>query len=296
MGSNSGFFTTMKSRYFPFLWGGIVMVLAMALMFVIAPEQQHYVEVHNIASPEYTLGPIVIYFFSVVVVMAIVLFIIPLKWLAYVFRALFALMFAWGVFIVVVLTINTAAAFALAVVAGIIWIFWARVWLHDLLLLVALAAAGSVFGSLFSPLTFMLFMLIIAVYDVLAVRFGLMVWMADKLSQSSSLPAFVFPKKLKDWLLGLATVRVGELKDTKAEKREYSILGGGDIGFPLMLAGSIFFHSGLGSGILVGFFGLLGLMGAFLAQLLWFKDKPVPALPPIAVFSLIGYLIVRFAM
>ena len=41
----------------------------------------------------------------------------------------------------------------------------------------------------------MIFMLIIAVYDVLAVRFGFMVWMADKLSQSSSLAAFSFCRR-----------------------------------------------------------------------------------------------------
>jgi presenilin-like A22 family membrane protease len=286
----------MKSRLTPFLWGGTVMALAMALMFYVAPVQQQQQQEGTFPSGEVSLGWVVPYFFGVVVVMAIVLLVIPLKWLSFVFRALFALMFAWGVFIVVFLDINTLAASIMAVITGLLWLFWARVWLHDLLLLVALAAAGSVFGSLFSPLTFMIFMLIVAVYDILAVRFGFMVWMADKLSQSSSLPAFVFPKKLKDWALGLGTVRVGELKDIEAGKREYSVLGGGDVGFPLMLAGSVFFQSGLGSGVLVGFFGLLGLMGAFLTQLLWFKDRPVPALPPVALFSLFGYLIVRFAM
>ena len=137
----------------------------------------------------------------------------------------------------------------------------------------------------------MIFMLIIAVYDVMAVRFGFMVWMADKLSESDTLPAFIFPKRIRDWKLNLKNVRVGDLKKEESDTREYSILGGGDIGFPLMLAVSVFFETDMASAVLVGVFALMGLMSAFLIQWLWLKSKPMPALPPIAFFSLVGFLI-----
>jgi presenilin-like A22 family membrane protease len=203
-------------------------------------------------------------------------------------------MFGWGVLVMAGFSLPMWAAYTLAFIGGIAWLFWARIWLHNVLLLVTLSGAGSVFGYLFSPLTFMIFMLVIAVYDVLAVRFGFMVWMADRLSASESLPAFIFPKKLRDWTLKLRGVNVGDLSEKKSEEREHSILGGGDIGFPLMLAVSIFYQTGLASGIVVGVFALVGLMGAFLIQLIWLKGKPMPALPPIAFVSLIGYLVVRF--
>jgi presenilin-like A22 family membrane protease len=199
-------------------------------------------------------------------------------------------------FIVTGLSLSAIPASILAAAAAIVWLFWARVWLHDLLLLVALAGAGSVFGFLFSPLTFLIFMLIIAIYDVVAVRFGFMVWMADRMSESDTLPAFIFPKQMRDWKMGLRHVRVGDLKSKESAKREYSILGGGDIGFPLMLAVSVFFEAGLGGAALVGAFALAGLMGAFLIQLLWLKDKPVPALPPIAFASLIGFIITEMVL
>jgi presenilin-like A22 family membrane protease len=281
----------MKSKLSPFLWGGLVMVLALVLTLYVASEAQVYAQVQEISSPNFSLPPMIAYFFGVVALMALVLFIIPLSKLRLVFRVLFALMFGWGMFIVTGLTLPAVAAYPLAAIAGITWLFWARIWLHDLLLLIALAGAGSVFGFLFSPLTFMIFMLVIAVYDVVAVRFGFMVWMADKMSESDTLPAFIFPKQMRDWKMGLRHVRVGELKNKESAKREYSILGGGDVGFPLMLAVSVFFKAGLGSAALVGVFALAGLMGAFLIQLLWLKDKPVPALPPIAFASLIGFLI-----
>ncbi len=271
------------------------MVMALALTIYAAYQEQLYVEINQIISPDVSLGPIVAYFFGVVVVMALVLFIIPLSKLRLVFRVLFALMFAWGVFIVVGLTLPDILAYPVAAIAGIAWLFWAKVWLHDLLLLVTLSGAGSVFGFLFSPLTFMIFMLIIAVYDVVAVRFGFMVWMADKLSEADTLPAFIFPRQISDWKMSLRNVRVGDLKNKESDEREYSILGGGDIGFPLMLAVSVFFNSGLTGAVLVGVFALIGLMGAFLIQSFWLKGKPMPALPPITFASLIGFLIVSLA-
>ena len=280
----------MKSKLSPFLWSGLVMVLALTLALYVAIREKLFFEANQIVSPDISLGPVIAYFFGVVVVLALILFIIPLSKLRLVFRILFTLMFAWGVFIVIAL-ILPPAAYPLAIIAGIAWLFWARVWLHDLLLLITLSGAGAAFGFLFSPWTFMIFMLIIAVYDVVAVRFGFMVWMADKLSESATLPAFIFPKKIRDWKLNLKNVRVGDLKREESDRREYSILGGGDIGFPLMLAVSVFFETDLVSAVLVGVFALMGLMSALLIQSFWLKGKPMPALPPIAFFSLIGFLI-----
>jgi presenilin-like A22 family membrane protease len=267
------------------------MVLALALSLFIATHEKVFASEQQIVSPDVSLGPIILYFFGVVAVVAIILFFIPLNKLRLFFRLLFAFMFAWGIFIVTYFLVPEPAAYTLAAVAGIVWLFWAKIWLHDFLLLVALAAAGSVFGFLFSPWTFMIFMLVISVYDVLAVRFGLMVWMADKLSGTASLPAFIFPKKTSDLKLNLKAVQVGELKKESADKREHTILGGGDIGFPLMLSNSVYFAYNMWSAVLVGAFGIIGLISAFVIQKFWLKGKPMPALPPIAIASLIGFVI-----
>jgi presenilin-like A22 family membrane protease len=284
----------MKPKLSPFFWSALVMVLALVLALANARQGETYFEEQGFVSPDVSIGPIIGYFFGVVIVIALILFFIPIKALRLVFRVLFALMFGWGVFIMAGFSLPMWAAYTLAVVGGIAWLIWTRIWLHNILLLVTLAGAGSVFGYLFSPLTFLIVMLIIAVYDLMAVRFGFMVWMADRLSESESLPAFIFPRKLRDWTSKLHGVKVGDLSEKKSEEREHSILGGGDIGFPLMLAVSVFYQMDLVSAIVVGAFALAGLMGAFLIQLLWLKGKPMPALPPIAFASLIGYLLVRF--
>jgi presenilin-like A22 family membrane protease len=284
----------MKSKISSILWSSLVMVAALALTLFVAVREKQFLIANQDIMPQVStrsLGPVTLYFFGVVVVMAIVLFFIPLKWLKYVFKILFTLMFAWGVLVVTDLSSPSFIAYALAAVAGIAWLFWARIWLHDLLLLIALAAAGSVFGFLFTPWAFMIFMLIIALYDFLAVRFGFMVWMADRLSETASLPAFIFPRQMKDWKLKLDVVRFGELKDKASEEREYAVLGGGDIGFPLMLAVAVFFETEMAGAIIVGVFALAGLISAFLIQMYYLKGKPMPALPPIALLSLVGFII-----
>jgi presenilin-like A22 family membrane protease len=286
----------MKPKLSPFLWGGITIIAGTALALWVASHQKVFLEENQIVSPDYSAGPGIAYFFGVVAVMALVLFFIPMRRLKLVFQLLFALMFAWGAFIIAVLTLPEYAAYVIGVAVGLLWLFWPKVWLHNIFLLVALASAGSVFGFLFSPWAFLIVMLVIAVYDYLAVRFGFMVWMVDRLSQTVALPAFLYPKKSGVWVESLKKVQVNDLAEKPAADREYSLLGGGDIGFPLMLASSVYFAIDLRAAVLVAAFSLVGLMGAFLIQWLWLKGKPMPALPPIAICSLIGFVIARYGM
>lgn len=286
----------MKLKISPFLWSGLVLVLSQVLTLFTAFREKLFFEANQITSPDISVAPALGYFFGMVVLLGLALFFVPLSKIKIILRLLIAMMFAWGAFIITALTSSVYIAYAMAVATGVVWFFWARIWLHDLLLILALAGAGSVFGFLFSPWTFMFFMFIVAVYDALAVRFGFMVWMADRLSESSTLPAFIFPWQIADWNLSLNNVRVAELQKQAPDKRQYSILGGGDIGFPLMLCVSVFFDAGLASAIVVAVSSLLGLMGAFLIQSLWLKGKPMPALPPITLASLIGFLIVTPAL
>jgi presenilin-like A22 family membrane protease len=58
-----------------------------------------------------------------------------------------------------------------------------------------------------------------------------------------------------------------------------------------MLSVSVFFQSHLAGAVVVGVFALAGVVSAFLIQMLWLKGKPMPALPPIAFLSLVGFLI-----
>lgn len=280
----------MKTKIAPFFWGGVVLLAAQALTLVIAFREKLYFSTNEISSPDVSLWPLLVYFFGVVAVMGLVLFLIPARKLRIVFRVIFALMIGWGIFIVTAFTLPGYLPYICGFAGALAWFFWARIWLHDLLFVCVLGGASAIFGFLFTPWTFMIFMLIVAVYDLLAVRFGYMVWMADRLSSFNAVPAFIFPKRFEDWSRPLDDASIGELKTRERSQREFSVLGGGDIGFPLMLSASVFFAAGLSAAIIIGISALVGLMSAFLIQLVWLKDKPMPALPPIAAACLAGLL------
>jgi presenilin-like A22 family membrane protease len=247
-------------------------------------------------TPAYeSLGPILIYFFSVVIILGIVLFFVPMKALRLFLRALFAFLFSWSIFIILVLWIPLPAALVIAIAVGTFWFVTPRVWLQNLVMVLAMVGVAAVFGRLISPWTTMVLLLALAVYDFLAVRFGYMVWMAKKLSDSNTLPAFFIPKSVSEWKSKMKESTVTKLVEEKSSDRKYSILGGGDIAFPLLLVSSVYFAQGFYSALIVGIFTLIGLVAAYWIQSAFLKGKPMPALPPIAVLSLIGLLIVLFA-
>jgi presenilin-like A22 family membrane protease len=134
---------------------------------------------------------------------------------------------------------------------------------------------------------------VMAVYDFFAVRFGYMLWLAGRLSESNSLPAFIIPRRFREWRTSLTQHTVAGLADVKPAERSFSILGGGDIAFPVLLVSSVFFVFGAADAVLIAGLSLAGLIGAYLVQAFILKGKPMPGLPPIAVLCLIGMLIIR---
>jgi presenilin-like A22 family membrane protease len=240
-----------------------------------------------------SLGPILIYIFAIVAILGLVLSIIPLSSLKFVIRVFFAFLFSWGVFIMLVFYLPLAFSIIIAVGVGLAWLLIPIVWLHDLALILALVSFAVVFGRFTTPWIAMIIMLVLAVYDFLAVRFGFMIWMVSKLSQTDALPALIIPKNISGWSSNLRQPSVRGLLGVKTDDRKFSILGGGDIAFPCLLVGSVYFAQGLVPGIIIAVFGFIGLIAAYSIQAIILKEKPMPALPPIAIITLVGLLIIR---
>lgn len=283
-----------RARLNPFLWSSLILITSQTLTLYVAFREKHFVEAYQITPPQISLGLPVVYFFAVVVLLGAILLLVPVDKLRIAFRIMFTLLFAWGLFITLGLSLPILAASLISIAGSLMWLFRPRVWLHNLLMIFTLASVGAVFGFLLSPWTAISFMLVISVYDVLAVRFGYMLWMAKKLSESGTLPAFVIPRRISAWNLNLKEEGFKKLFEEGSAEREFSILGGGDIGFPLLLVVSVFFVYGFTSCVIVAAFSLLGLISAYLIQQFPLKGKPMPALPPITFVSLIGFLIVYF--
>ena len=312
--------TKTSARLGPVCWGIVIFLLAQALTFLTVVREDPFLErVHIYVPPQSaggislwptptppppvgetpapqagSLGPLLIFIFGFAIVLGIVLFTVPIRTLRLLLRIIFALLFTWGVFIVLIFWLPLWAVVGISAATGLTWFFVPRVWFHNLVMMLAMVSVGAVFGRLITPWTAMILIGVLAIYDFLAVRFGYMVWMTKKLSQSIALPAFVIPKRRAEWATSLRQPAVTELVDQDPLDRQYSILGGGDVGFSLLLTASVYFGYGPGAAGLVAGFSLAGLMIAYWIQAAFLKGKAMPALPPIAVMSLIALLIVRF--
>jgi presenilin-like A22 family membrane protease len=297
-------------------WGLLLFVVAQILILLVVPRIDPFLEENDIDIPtqpsapiswwpgEVTLpdgevievpahsalGPIVIYILAAAAVLGITLSKIPLTALKVILRLLFALLFSWGAFIATVFYVPLPVAVAIAVVFGTFWFLIPLVWLHNLVLILAVSSLGAVFGRFITPWTAMAIILALAIYDFLAVRFRFMLWMADRLSQINALPALIIPKDYSEWNFNLK--KREKIIEVNPAAREYSILGGGDIAFPCLLTASVYFAQGLVPAVIIAVFGLLGLVSVYAIQARFLKGKPMPALPPIAAFTLVGLLII----
>jgi presenilin-like A22 family membrane protease len=297
--------------------GLLLFVVAEVLILLVAPRIDPFLDENNIEIPtlpsepiywwpgEVTLpngdvidvpahsalGPILIYILAAAGVLGLILYKIPLSALKVLLRLLFALLFSWGTFIATVFYVPLPLAVAIAVAFGAFWFLIPLVWLHNLVLILAVSSLGAVFGRFITPWTAMAIILALAVYDFLAVRFKFMLWMADRLSQVNALPALIIPKDYSEWNLNLN--KHGEkMIEVNPAEREYSILGGGDIAFPCLLTASVYFARGFKPAAIMAVLGLVGLVSVYAIQALFLKGKPMPALPPIAAFTLVGLLII----
>lgn len=126
---------------------------------------------------------------------------------------------------------------------------------------------------------------------MIAVRIGYMLWMVSRLGAVEIPPAFIIPKEASDWNLSLKGTVLSSLLDEKPSEREFSILGGGDIGLPLAFVVSVAFAYGFAQALIVAVFSVLGVAFAYLIQIFLFKGKPLPALPPITALALLGFLV-----
>jgi presenilin-like A22 family membrane protease len=137
-------------------------------------------------------------------------------------------------------------------------------------------------GLEFKPPEVVLLLLIFSVYDFIAVyKTKHMVKMAKEMIKSHAILGFIIPSNFKDFKESLKKVEPGG---------DFLILGGGDIMFPLLLCASLA-GKGIIDVLIVAVFALIGLLASFLIFSRQSNHQPIPALPPIALFSILGYFL-----
>ncbi|MEN8615384.1 hypothetical protein ABFB09_08970 [Dehalogenimonas sp. THU2] len=268
----------------PAHWSTLTLVVTETLAVIVASRQLRFIEEENIGVPVVTAGPPLIYFFVAVAVMSLALAFLPLAALKFIAKALFLILYAWGVFVVLALPLSVYPAAVIAGAGALAWLKWPRLWLHNMLLGVALVGYASVFGFLVAPIVALVLMAAISVYDLVSVRSGHMIWMVSKLSGVNIVPAFVFPLDAADWRLSITDIKLDE-----PHEKAVSLLGGGDIGFSLIMVVAVLTAGGIGGAAVMAGFMLAGLLSVYWVQKIFYKGGPTAAMPPLTVAAAAGY-------
>jgi presenilin-like A22 family membrane protease len=156
------------------------------------------------------------------------------------------------------------------------------VWVFNLAMIVALAGVASGLGIQLAPIWVCCMMLVFAIYDFVAVYItGHMVKMAQAMIEQKAVVGLVIPKTVQEFTSPIAEIKT---------EGKFMILGGGDVVFPLILVVSCL-SINLWSSLVVAGFSLLGLLFIFLIFATQKIRRPLPALPPIALMSILGYFL-----
>ncbi len=180
--------------------------------------------------------------------------------------------------------IPTAAAFLVSLVAALWKIFKPNVWIQNFTELFIYGGLAAIFSPMFNLWSISILLILIAVYDAYAVwKSKHMVTLAKSQAKSKIFAGLLIPYKLGK-KLG-KKVSEGAAARQVPTKVRTAILGGGDIGFPLIFAGVVLKQLGLWQSLVIPFFALAGL-----ALLLFIADekKFYPAMPFISAGCLVG--------
>jgi presenilin-like A22 family membrane protease len=124
-------------------------------------------------------------------------------------------------------------------------------------------------------------LIIFSLYDYIAVyKTKHMIHMAREMIKEGAVLGLVLPQKTSDFKSPLQKVVPGAGR--------FFVLGGGDVVFPLLLCSSVL-PRGLTHSLVVAGFSLFGLFLSIFVFSRQKKRQPIPALPPIALFAIIGY-------
>lgn len=284
----------MKPKYFNLLWKEILLfVLTQVLGIFVTLRLLKLLEVLEIKLQPISLSSFLIYFLIVTLLILALLKISRGK-AGFLLQILFILAVFFGLDILFSTFIVEPGAVILA--AGLIALRFLQptVLLHNLVVIGGLAGIGGMLGLSLSPRDVIILLVILSIYDVIAVyKTKHMTKMAKEMIKKRVILGIIVPEKISEFKASMTEVEKDKISITKVPKlnkaSRFMILGGGDLALPLLLITSVA-HQNIWRSIIVLVFALLGLI---LMHLIFIKLKrqPIPALPPLAVFSILGYLI-----
>ncbi|MEM5815247.1 MAG: presenilin family intramembrane aspartyl protease [Candidatus Aenigmatarchaeota archaeon] len=155
-------------------------------------------------------------------------------------------------------------------------------WIKNMILLLSLPSASALFGISLSFQVVILLFLVLSVYDIISVLFTKhMIYLAKNLAVKPTIFISVFPtRKVRNIVF--------DEKNRKKEKIRIFALGAGDYFIPSCFSVSLL-SIGLMHAFLVSLFNTIGIAILFFIISRRKVSKPLPALPFLFLFSIIGY-------
>ncbi len=180
-------------------------------------------------------------------------------------------------------------AVILSVILAYFKIYQRNMIVHNLTELMIYPGVAAAFVPLLNPITIIILLILISIYDVWAVwKSGIMQKMAKyQISKIRIFSGFLIPLMTKDQRQKVKNISDKKLK-TKTMKINVALLGGGDIVFPIITAGVYLRNFGIASAWFIVAGATLGLSYIFFFGE---KKKPYPAMPYITVGILFGLLL-----
>ncbi len=201
------------------------------------------------------------------------------------FKFVFLTSVALGSLITFSVFLSDLTAFFLVTVLILVWKSYPLIILHNFLISISITGIGTIVGTMFSGFEIVVLLIVFSIYDFIAVyKTKHMVKMATEMIKTKAIMGLIIPFDFKDLFNNLE----------KEDKSKFMILGGGDLSFPLFLVSAVTLSHGVKEALFLTAFACLGLFASFFLFMSQKIKKAIPALPPIAFFLIIGYLIIYF--
>lgn len=175
-------------------------------------------------------------------------------------------------------------AFLLSFAIVVFRFFHPRIWTQNLAIIIAISGIAASLGLSVKPPMALLILALLSIYDIIAVyKTRHMVKLFKGMAKRGAVLALIIPKSFFLWF--------GEFEDiTEKNKDEFVFLGTGDLALPLFFAVSAFsLGIQFSLGIILG--AAIGLAADHIIFMNQKTRRPIPALPAITFFSVLGYIL-----
>lgn len=270
---------TKNKKILIILFGGIFYFLLMFVLVIVSAKM-----VQLTASSYVPSEPISLWYFLFAFALMTFSFLVLLRKIKnrLPFEIFFTFAIFAGVWFLTDIWLTTGIGILAALGIMIVKFVYKRIWWQNLVMILGIAGIVVSIGLSIPWLTALIIMVLLSFYDIIAVYYTKhMVEMFKGLINRGVIFALILPTRLKHLIRPMKEVKPGD---------DFMLLGTGDLAMPGIMVASLMQVSTVqaifaGAGAIVGF---------ILMQILFFsqkRKKPMPALPPIAAMTIIGFLI-----